>query len=155
MFHSRTGATRQLAGAIAEGVEKKGVTCVLKSASEVTKEDFVASDGIVAGSPVYFGTMAAELKTVFDKHVGVRKRMEGKVGAAFATSGNVSGGKETTLLSILQAFLIYGMIIVGDPLAAGGHYGVACLKVPNEETLQHGTMLGERVAGLVKKLKES
>jgi NAD(P)H dehydrogenase (quinone) len=154
MFHSRTGATRQLAEAIAQGVEEKGVTCMLKSASEVTKEDFVASDGIIAGSPVYFGTMAAELKTVFDKYVGVRKQMEGKVGAAFATSGNVSGGKETTLLSILQAFLIYGMIIVGDPLAAGGHYGVACVKSPDEETLQHGTMLGERVAELVKKLKE-
>lgn len=155
MFHSRTGATRQLAEAVAEGVENKDVACVLKPASGVTKEDFVVSDGIVAGSPVYFGTMAAELKAVFDRYVGIRKRMEGKVGAAFATSGNASGGKETTLLSIVQAFLIYGMIIVGDPMAAGGHYGVACVKSPDEETLQHGVMLGERVAGLVKTLKES
>ena len=87
--------------------------CVVKSTSEVTKDDFVESDGIIAGSPVYFGVMAAEMKEVFDKFVGIRKKMGDKIGAAFATSGNSSGGKETTIFSIIQAMMIYGMIIVG------------------------------------------
>ena len=35
------------------------------------------SHGIIAGSPVYFGLMAAELKNVFDKFVGVRRVISG------------------------------------------------------------------------------
>lgn len=154
MYYSRTGHTQALAEEIARGVRHvDGVACVLKPASEVTRDDFLASDGIIAGSPVYFGTMAAELKAVFDKYVGVRTQMEGKVGAAFATSGHQAGGKETTILSIVQAMLIYGMIVVGDPLGAGGHYGVACKGSPDERTARDGAKLGSRVAALVKKLR--
>jgi len=154
MYYSRTGNTRKLAEAVAKGVrEVEGVTCVLRPASEVTKDDFLASDGIIAGSPVYYGTMAAELKAVFDKFVGLRNRMENKVGAAFATSGHHSGGKETTLISIIQAMLINGMIVVGDPLDAGGHYGVACAGAPDERTRRDAAKLGRRVALLVKKLR--
>ena len=154
MYYSRTGNTRKLAEAVAKGVrEVEGVTCVLRPASEVTKDDFLSSDGIIAGSPVYYGTMAAELKAVFDKFVGLRNRMENKVGAAFATSGHHSGGKETTLISIIQAMLINGMIVVGDPLDAGGHYGVACAGAPDERTRRDAAKLGRRVALLVKKLR--
>jgi len=126
---------------------------VLKSVSEVTKDDFVQSDGIIAGSPVYFGTMAAELKEVFDKFVGIRRKMENKIGAAFATSADPSGGKETTIFSIIQAMLIYGMIVVGDPLEATGHYGVSCIGAPDNETASNAAKLGKRVASLVKRLK--
>ena len=153
-YYSRTGNTRKLAEAVAKGVQEvDGVTCVLKTASEVTKDDFLSSAGIIAGSPVYYGTMAAELKAVFDKFVGLRTRMEDKVGAAFATSGHHSGGKETTLISIIQAMLINGMIVVGDPLDAGGHYGVACAGAPDERTRRDAAKLGRRVALLVKKLR--
>jgi len=155
MYYSKTGNTKKLAEAIAKGVkEVKGVECELKSTSEVTREDFVSSDGIIAGSPVYFGTMAAKMKEVFDKFVGVRRKMGDKVGAAFATSGDESGGKETTIMSIIQAMLIYGMIIVGDPLDASGHYGVACTGAPDKETADNAAKLGKRVAILVKKLKK-
>jgi NAD(P)H dehydrogenase (quinone) len=77
----------------------------------------------MVGSPVYFGTMAAQPKQVFGDFVSVRKKMENKVGAAFSTSGDASGGKETTMMSIIQALLIYGLIIVGDPMSATGHQG--------------------------------
>jgi NAD(P)H dehydrogenase (quinone) len=55
-------------------------------------------------------------------------------------------------MSILQALLIYGMIIVGDPLDATGHYGVACSGKPDEKALSNARKLGRRVAELVKKL---
>ena len=153
LYFSKGGNTRKLAEAIAEGVEKvEGVSAVLKNTDEVTKEDFVDSLGIIAGSPVYFGLMAAELKQVFDKFVGVRRTMEDKIGAAFATSGDPSGGKETTMMSIIQAMLIYGMIVVGDPLSATGHFGVACVGAPDKEVNDNGMKLGQRVAELTKKL---
>ncbi|MBF0225777.1 MAG: NAD(P)H-dependent oxidoreductase [Desulfobacterales bacterium] len=152
-YYSKGGNTRKLAEAIAKGVkEVEGVDCVIKKASEVTNADFENSNGIIAGSPVYFGGMAAELKKVFDDCIGTRKKMEGKVGATFATSGDATGGKETTMMSIIQALLIYGMIIVGDPLSATGHYGVACVGAPDAKTEENAAKLGKRVAETAKKL---
>jgi len=153
LYYSKGGNTRKLAEAVAEGVAQvDGVEAQLRHTRDVTKEDFVGADGLIAGSPVYFGTMAAQLKQVMDDFVGVRKKMENKVGAAFSTSGDPTGGKETTMMSILQALLIYGMIIVGDPLSATGHYGTACVGAPDAAALENGRKLGRRVAGLVKQL---
>ena len=153
VYHSVTGNTKRLAEEIAAGVkEVEGVEVVLRSTREVTAQDFLASAGIIAGSPVYYGSMAAELKAVFDRLVDYRDEMADKIGAAFATSGHPSGGKETTILSILQAMLINGMIVVGDPLEASGHYGVACCGRPDARTLAEARLLGRRVASLVKKL---
>ena len=153
LYFSKGGNTKKLAQKIADGVNQvDGVKAVLKHTKEVTKDDFVASDGLIAGSPVYFGVMAAELKKVFDEFVGVRKKMEGKVGAAFATSGDPTGGKETTMMSIIQALMIYGMVIVGDPMSATGHYGVGCVGAPDKVAEENGMKLGVRVAELVRKL---
>ena len=153
LYHSKGGNTRKLAEAIAKGVESvQGAKALLKTTTEVTKEDFIDSAGVIAGSPVYFGLMAAELKRVFDEFVSTRKKMENKVGAAFATSGDPSGGKETTLMSIIQCLLIYGMVTAGDPLDATGHYGVSCLGAPDDKALANGEKLGKRVAWLCGKL---
>jgi NAD(P)H dehydrogenase (quinone) len=153
LYYSKGGNTRKLAGHIAEGVQSvPGARAVLKDTQEVTKEDFAGAAGVIAGSPVYFGGMAADLKRVFDEFVGVRKRMEGKVGAAFTTSGDPTGGKETTIFSIIQALLIYGMVVVGDPMDATGHYGVACVGAPDVNAAENGRKLGRRVAELCGKL---
>ena len=153
VYYSRSGNTRALAEAIADGVrEVEGVDCLLRSCDEVTRDEFAAAAGVIAGSPVYFGTMAAELKKMLDEFVGARKKMENTVGAAFATSADASGGKETTILSILQAMLIYGMIVVGDPLKATGHYGVSCMGKPDARAANNGALMGRRVAELALKL---
>ncbi|MCA1742971.1 MAG: NAD(P)H-dependent oxidoreductase, partial [Desulfovibrionales bacterium] len=124
LYFSKSGNTKKLAQAIAQGVERvEGAKAVLKSTAEVTKDDFQNASGVIAGSPVYFGIMAADMKRVFDEFISLRKKMEGKVGAVFATSGDPTGGKETTMFSMIQAMMIYGMVIVGDPMSATGHYG--------------------------------
>ena len=153
LYFSRGGNTRKLAEHIAKGINSvDGAEAVLKSTQEVTKDDFLEAAGIIAGSPVYFGVMAAELKKVFDDYVGVRKKMENKVGAAFTTSGDPTGGKETTMMSIIQALLIYGMIIVGDPMDATGHYGTACEGAPDDRAAGNAAKLGKRVAEVAAKL---
>ena len=154
LYYSKGGNTRKLAEKIAAGVnEVEGVKALLKRTDEVSQEDFLACDGVIAGSPVYFGTMASELKKVFDEFVGTRRRMEGKAGAAFATSADPSGGKETTMISIIMALMIYGMVIVGDPISATGHFGVACVGAPDEKVGENAAKLGRRVAELAKKLR--
>lgn len=154
LYYSRTGNTEKLAQAIAKGVESvEGAQAVMKSTADVTKDDFLDCDGMIAGSPVYFGTMASELKAVFDGFVGIRTKMEGKVGAVFATSADPTGGKETTMMSIIQALLIYGMIIAGDPMDATGHYGTACVGSPESGAENNAMKLGKRVAEIAKKVR--
>jgi NAD(P)H dehydrogenase (quinone) len=153
LYYSKGGNTHKLAEAIAEGVGQiDGAEAVLRHTRDVSKDDFVSAGGLIVGSPVYFGTMAAQLKQVLDEFIGVRKKMENKIGAAFSTSGDASGGKETTMMSIIQALLIYGMIIVGDPMSATGHYGTACAGAPDATDRENGRKLGRRVAELVKRL---
>jgi len=154
LYFSKGGNTRKLGEAIAEGVDSiDGVRALLKNTEQVTKDDFINSEGVIAGSPVYFGVMAAELKRIFDDYVGIRKKMESKIGAVFATSGDPTGGKETTMMSIIQCLLIYGMIIVGDPMSATGHYGTACVGAPDTGTIENARKLGRRVADIVSKLR--
>jgi NAD(P)H dehydrogenase (quinone) len=154
LYYSKGGNTRKLAEMIGRGVEQaEGARALIRRTDQVTRDDFLACDGVIAGSAVYFGVMAWELKKVFDDFVGVRKRMEGKVGAAFATSGDPSGGKETTMMSIIQALLIYGMVIVGDPMAATGHYGVSCVGAPDQKTAEYAAKLGRRVAETAQRLR--
>lgn len=149
LYYSKGGNTRKLAQSVLDGVNSvDGITGVLKHTKEVTKDDFLNASGVIAGSPVYFGNMAAQLKQVLDDFVSTRRKMEGKVGAAFTTSGDVTGGKETTMMSILQAMLIYGMVIVGDPMSATGHYGTACVGAPDEKACDNGFKLGKRVGEL-------
>ena len=152
LYYSKGGNTQALAAEIAKGIESTGAKAVLRNTVEVTKDDFLESAGVIAGSPVYFGIMAAELKKIFDDFVGLRRRMENKVGAAFATGGHPTGGKETTMMSILQCMLIYGMIIVGDPMEASGHYGVACVRAPDQTAAADAFKLGARVALLCGKI---
>jgi NAD(P)H dehydrogenase (quinone) len=56
-------------------------------------------------------------------------------------------------MSILQCMLIYGMIIVGDPMSASGHYGVGCTGIPDERASDEALKLGARVAELCKRLE--
>jgi NAD(P)H dehydrogenase (quinone) len=46
--------------------------------------------------------------------------LNGKVGAAFASSGTQHGGQETTLFSIITNLLHFGMVVVGLPYSHGG-----------------------------------
>jgi NAD(P)H dehydrogenase (quinone) len=96
--------------------------------------------------------MAAEIKQLFDRSSDVRGRLEDKVGAAFTSSASIEGGNQTALLSILQAMLIHAMIVVGDPMESGGHYGVIAIGEPSKEVLTSCQILGNRVASIAKRL---
>lgn len=149
-YYSRSGNTKKLAESVAEGAQTaEGVVVTVKPVEQVSNDELVAMDGIIVGSPVYYGSMAAPVVDLFSRSVAIRKKMEGKLGAAFATSGHHTGGKETTILGILQAMLISGMVVVGDPLSSGGHYGVGCVGSPDEEAITSARALGHRVAALL------
>ncbi len=149
MYYSMGGRTKTMADSIARGASSvAGVKCVVKSAETVSKEDLVASAAIIAGSPSYLGTMASDIKKVFEKNIVIRDKMCGKVGAAFASAAENPGGAETTILSIIQAMMIYGMIITGAPVSsASGYYGAAGAKYCKDYEIERDCFeLGKRAA---------
>jgi len=152
VYDSRTGSTEKMAFAVAEGVrEVEGVTVGVKMVDKTTLEDLRKADGIIMGSPTYYGQMSAKLKALIDESVKIHGKLEGKVGAAFTSSGGTATGAETTLLSILQAMLVHGMIVQGR--ADNKHYGAVAVGSPRKRELEHCKELGRRVAALTKKLK--
>jgi len=116
-------------------------------------KDLLKADGIILGSPTYYGTMAAEMKAFIDKSVQYHGKLEGKVGAAFSSCGGLGGGVETTVLDMVKALLIHGMVIQGDP--RGSHYGTVSIGKPNAAAKRECKKLGEKVARLVKRLGAS
>jgi NAD(P)H dehydrogenase (quinone) len=151
VYYSKTGNTEKMAQEVAKGVIQENVEVVVKKVEDIEVEELLAYDGIIAGSPTYFGGPAWEIKKLFDDSVRFYGKMIGKVGGAFSSSANIAGGNETTVLSILQMMLIHGMIIQGT--TEGGHYGPVSIGSPDAKTLKECKNLGKRVALLVKKLK--
>jgi NAD(P)H dehydrogenase (quinone) len=153
VYDSETGNTEKMAFAVAEGAKQvDGVDVNVKKVNQTKIEDLLSADGIIMGSPTYYGQMSAKLKTLIDESIRIHGKLEGKVGAAFTSSGGTASGAETTLLSILQAMLIHGMIIQGRPNTK--HYGVAAVGSPDEKELKLCRELGKRTASLVIKLKK-
>jgi len=152
VYDSKTGNTETMALAVAKGAERVSGTEVTVKKTEQTKlDDLLAADGIIMGSPTYFGQMSAKLKALIDESVKVHKKLTGKIGGAFTSSGGTASGAETTLLSIVQAMLIHGMIVQGR--ADDKHYGVAAKGAPTKSDIKHCEELGTRVANLTQKLK--
>jgi NAD(P)H dehydrogenase (quinone) len=152
IYYSKTGNTKKMAEFVSQGVtNEKGVDVEVKSVNEVNVDELLKVDGIIIGSPTYYGTMSWEIKKLFDDSVKFHGGLDGKVGAAFSSSGNIGGGNESTIMDINKCLLIHGMIIHGDP--AGDHYGPVAILNPDERAKKGCIRLGQRVASLVKKLK--
>jgi NAD(P)H dehydrogenase (quinone) len=152
VYDSKTGNTQSMAKAIARGAQEAGIIdTAVRKVEETANSDLLGADGIIMGSPTYFGQMSAKVKAIIDASIGVHGQLTGKVGGAFTSSGGTASGGETTLLSIVQAMLIHGMIVWGR--ADDKHYGVAVTGKPSKEDLAECEELGKRVAELVLKLK--
>ena len=150
IYFSKTGNTEKMAHCVAEGVSIEGVEPVLKTVGAASVDELLKADGVIFGSPTYFGTMAAEIKLFLDESVKHFGKLNGKIGAGFSSSALLGGGNETTVLDILKALLIHGMIIQGT--TEDGHYGPVALGAPDESSREACKKLGQRVARLVKKL---
>jgi NAD(P)H dehydrogenase (quinone) len=159
-YHSLSGNTERMAEAVADGAAGVSDTAVvLKRVSQVTADDLFSSDALIVGSPVYWSNMSGEVKTFFDNwqfKFGVfpNFKMKNKIGAAFATGGQVSSGKEVTMLTILAAMLGNQMIVV----SGGGAFGASATTegdspgIDNKE-LADAKALGQRVAEVAKLLR--
>jgi NAD(P)H dehydrogenase (quinone) len=165
-YYSRTGNTEQMARGVVAGVERvPGVAASLKKVEEVSQADLEATDGIILGSPTYFGSLPGNLKEVLDDWSWKLKvDFTDKVGGAFATGGGQVGGKEFVVVSLMM-FMLNNRMVVAGPLyqnektgSVWGEAGAAAMTGPldpgvSAQELDSAHRLGQRVAQLAKKLK--
>jgi NAD(P)H dehydrogenase (quinone) len=132
LYYSRRGSTAELARQVARGVEgiagcRARVRTVPshpgpgaaphEGAAYATHEDLRECAGLVLGSPVRFGNMAAPLMAFFDgtSSLWLTGVLAGKPAGAFTSGSTPHGGQETTPLGMLLPLLHHGMLIVGLP----------------------------------------
>ena len=127
-----------------------GAEVDLKSVDDTEVDELQSADAIVIGSPTYYGTMAADIKGLLDDSVKFHGCLAGKVAGAFSSSANPGGGNETTVLDILKALLIHGMIVPGS--AEGDHYGPIAIGAPDDRSAQQCVRMGQIVAELAARL---
>ena len=150
-YHSRGGNTKAMAELVGRGAAAvEGVTVTVEPVASVRAEALTRYDAVVIGSATYYGLPAAGVKRLLDESVAFHGQLEGKVGGAFASSANIGGGNETTILAILQALLIHGMVVQGTP--AGDHYGPVAIGRPDARAEEQCSAYGRRVAELAKRL---
>ena len=66
IYHSRTGNRAKMAEAVAEGAKSAGAEVSVRRIGNVSLDELKNADGIIIGSPTYYGQMAAEIKQLFD-----------------------------------------------------------------------------------------
>ena len=137
LYYSRSGATRLLAEAIAQGIDQVDgtqarlrtvppVAAVVETASASIPPDgapyadlidLEQCGGLALGSPTRFGNMAAPLKHFIDSTSGpwLAGALAGKPAAVFTSTTSMHGGQETTLLSMMLPLLHQGMLVLGVP----------------------------------------
>ena len=180
LYYSRHGATAELARQVARGIDGvAGCRARLRTvaalgstvagttggegAALATHEDLRECAGLVLGSPVRFGNMAAPLMAFFDgtSSLWLTGVLAGKPAGAFTSGSTMHGGQETTPLGMLLPLLHHGMLIVGLPFteaalsetAGGGTpYGASRVvregerRALTEEERKLAQALGARVA---------
>ncbi|MGE5372975.1 MAG: NAD(P)H-dependent oxidoreductase [Solirubrobacterales bacterium] len=124
-------------------------------------------DGIIFGSPSYFGTFSGQLKLFFDRLRVMRHtdfQLRNKVIAPLAVAGRRHGGQEITNLDIIQTMMRHNTIIVNDGTAVcqlGATGWSHTFDDPNSKAeddkygLETAEGVGKRVAEVAKVVKAS
>lgn len=189
VYYSRYGSVTNMAQQIAEGIEsidqcRATVRCVpeVSAKSEQTEpvvpdegppyasnEDLKNCDGLIIGSPSYFGNMASSLKYFLDQTspLWLSGEMIGKPAGVFTSTSSLHGGQESLLISMMIPLFHHGMILSGIPYSepslhnttsSATPYGASHVSGGDDNALSKDEAdacqaLGKRIAKLALKLK--
>lgn len=188
LYYSRTGHTESLARQIVRGVESAGARAELRTVPPVSPvsestapavpadgppyvelDELAACDGLILGSPVRFGNMAAPLKYFLDttSSLWLSGTLAGKPAGVFTTGTSLHGGQESTLLSMALPLIHHGMLYVGVPYTekalfetetGGSPYGATRITADwsegcSDDETTVARALGRRVAELAARLR--
>ncbi|HUZ64109.1 MAG TPA: NAD(P)H:quinone oxidoreductase [Acetobacteraceae bacterium] len=142
LYYSAYGHIETMAQAVAEGARSAGAQADIKRVPETVPEDVAKAghfkldqaapiaevedlagyDAVIVGTGTRYGRISSQMASFLDRTGGLwmRGALNGKVGAAFASSATQHGGQETTLFSIITNLMHLGFIIVGLPYSHQG-----------------------------------
>ncbi len=136
LYYSRSGSVKNLALAVARGVEETGMEARLRTVPPVsskteatapavpdegapyaTVEELRACTGLALGSPTRFGNMAAPMKYFIDQtsELWLNGDLVDKPAGVFCSTSSLHGGQESTLLSMMTPLLHQGMVLTAVP----------------------------------------
>lgn len=137
LYYSHGGSVEAMATHIARGIESiSGMEARVRTVPSVsadtqaskeaipesgplycTEEDLRHCSGLVMGSPVRFGNMAASVKYFLDgtTNLWLTGELVNKPAAVFTSSSSMHGGQESTLLSMMLPLFHHGMVLAGIP----------------------------------------
>jgi len=137
IYHSQGGNNRKMATAVADGARSiEDVRVVLKDALDADLNDLLECDGLVIGSPEYFGYMSGAIKDFFDRtYEQVQGRVFRKPYTVFINAGNDGTG---ALMNIERICIGYQFKKVYEPIVKTGEV--------LEETLEACRKMGQTIA---------
>jgi len=132
----------------------KGKACPKEDDMSVILGLLERADGIIVASPVYFGSVTAQLKALFDRTIPLRRqgfRLKDKVGCAISVGGARNGGQEKALETVHAWMHIHGMIIVGDD----AHFGGIAVRPATEDRIGRKTVVASanKLCDLLEKIE--
>jgi NAD(P)H dehydrogenase (quinone) len=191
LYYSAYGHIEQMARAMAEGARSAGAEVQIRRVPETVPEEVARKQGykldqgapiatvdeletydaIIVGTGTRYGRMSGQMSSFLDRTGGLwaRGALNGKVGAAFTSTGTQHGGQEATLFTIINNLLHLGMVIVGlpysfqgqmrlDEVTGGSPYGATTIaggdgsRRPSENELDGARFQGRLVAETAAKL---
>jgi NAD(P)H dehydrogenase (quinone) len=194
LYYSAYGHIEAMADAVAQGAREAGATVDVKRVPEIVPEQVARAshfkldqrapiaevaeladyDAIIIGTGTRFGRIASQMASFLDQAGGLwaRGALNGKVGAAFTSTGTQHGGQEMTLFSLIANLLHFGMIVVGlpysfqgqmtlDEITGGSPYGATTIaggdgsRRPSANELAGARFQGKLVADTAAKLRSA
>ena len=188
VYYSRHGSIARMAEQVGLGVETQSgceaVVRCLPPVSTTTEQtdaalpeagapyartaDLESCDGLIVGSPGYFGNMAAPVKYFFDQTsaLWLAGGLIGKPAGVFTATASQHGGQETVLTSMMLPLLHHGMLVCGIPYSeaalnrtqtGGTPYGASHVagadgRDLSEDEIAACRALGKRVAEIATRL---
>ncbi|MDD1748727.1 MAG: flavodoxin domain-containing protein [Methanothrix sp.] len=133
IYASRTGKTKKMAEAIANGAKTiEGTEVVLKDVFKAVPNDVLNVNAIVLGGSTYNNELIKTMDPFLDELE--KLDLKGKVGAAFGSHG-WSGEGVPALIDRMRSF---GMLVI-EP-------GTTAVQVPTKEDIEKCFQLGKTMA---------
>ena len=160
LYDAKGRSIESMAQAVAEGVETSGLaTPSLRTIEEASRDDLLAADGLILGSPNWSGITGSFKQWLDDQgDLWEERALAGRPGAAFTTGTGRHSGLETTLRQLIHWMLACGMLIVGLPWSermriSGSYYGATAAGGATEDDLAQARELGARLVGFTARLR--
>ena len=161
LYDAKGRSIGSMARAAADGVEQsRRAVPILKTIDDASRDDLLAADGLILGSPNWSGITGSFKQWLDDQgDLWEELALEGRPGAAFTTGTGRHSGLETTLRQLIHWMLACGMMIVGLPWSermrtSGSYYGATAAGGVAADDLAQARELGARLAGFAARLRE-